>query len=315
MDAQDIIRDFTAKGVQLVPTDHGTIIIKPLSRITDADRDLLRQHKAILLAELQNGELVDLVNIDSGLSAPARIVHDQKPKFTDDDYAKAEREAIQWESGLPPDDDATGTAGVPGFENLPDLTPAEHGVIQRRLMGLPDPAPDRVTGVDYQTPTDISALPLAEQAAALMAQYPPDAIEQLVHDLRVVACNHPLADLIERTTDATPPEKMQHRAAMAPRSPFGDGVVTRHPDGSMLIQYLQPIETTRPAARKPAPASVTCGSCAEFEPGPTHWGGGIGRCARTANGRPPVSSRGYGACYPMAPRTCSDFSPITEDKE
>jgi hypothetical protein len=80
MDAATIIRDFTAKGVQLAPTDHGTISITPRSLLTDADRDLLRKHKADVLAELQK---VNLVNIDSGYLAPPRIVHDQKPKFID----------------------------------------------------------------------------------------------------------------------------------------------------------------------------------------------------------------------------------------
>lgn len=51
-----------------------------------------------------------------------------------DDYDTAEREAIQWEAELPPFDDPTGTAGVPGFDDLPDLTPAQHGVILAQLM-------------------------------------------------------------------------------------------------------------------------------------------------------------------------------------
>jgi len=83
MDAATIIRDFAAKGVQLAPTDHGTISITPRSRLTDADRDLLRKHKADVLAELQKVNLVNMVNIDSGHLPPARIVHDQEPKFTD----------------------------------------------------------------------------------------------------------------------------------------------------------------------------------------------------------------------------------------
>lgn len=79
MDAATIIRDFTAKGVQLAPTDHGTISITPRSRLTDADRDLLRKHKAEVLAELQS---VNMVNIDSGHLPTARIVHGPEPKFT-----------------------------------------------------------------------------------------------------------------------------------------------------------------------------------------------------------------------------------------
>ncbi|MCL5979781.1 MAG: hypothetical protein M1488_03675 [Gammaproteobacteria bacterium] len=61
---------------------------------------------------------------------------------------------------------------------------------------------------------------------------------------------------------------------------------------------------------QPAPATVTCGTCAEFEPGTPAWGRGIGRCSRTANGLPPVASRGYGACFPDAPRTCPDYKEL-----
>ena len=53
-----------------------------------------------------------------------------------------------------------------------------------------------------------------------------------------------------------------------------------------------------------APATVTCASCAEFEPGREP--NSLGRCARTATGLPPISSRGYGCCFPHAPRTCPD---------
>ena len=83
MDAATIIRDFTAKGVQLAPTDHGTISITPRSRLTDADRDLLRKHKDDVLAELQKMNLVNMVNIDSGLLPPARIVHAPEATFID----------------------------------------------------------------------------------------------------------------------------------------------------------------------------------------------------------------------------------------
>jgi hypothetical protein len=83
MDAATIIRDFTAKGVQLAPTDHGTISISPRSRLTDADRDLLRKHKAAVLAELQSMNIMNFMNIDSGSLPPPRIVHDSEPKFSD----------------------------------------------------------------------------------------------------------------------------------------------------------------------------------------------------------------------------------------
>lgn len=148
---------------------------------------LIREHKAALLALL---------------SAPAH-----------DDYAAAERLAIQEESEQPPFDDPGGTAGVPGFEDMPDLTPAEHGVILRQLMERAETHPSTTTAAS-----------------------------------------------------------VQHSASMA------------------------------------LPERVTCSSCAEFIPGREP--NSLGKCARTAGGLPPVASRGYGACFPFAPRTCPDFKEI-----
>ncbi|MHB8249069.1 MAG: hypothetical protein ACYDCX_09345 [Acidithiobacillus sp.] len=55
----------------------------------------------------------------------------------------------------------------------------------------------------------------------------------------------------------------------------------------------------------PPPATVTCGSCAEFEQGLEP--NSLGRCSRTADGLPPVASRGYGVCFPAAPRLCPNY--------
>lgn len=76
----------------------------------------------------------------------------------------------------------------------------------------------------------------------------------------------------------------------------------------MAIQAVSMDTTSTPAPMQPAPATIACGSCAEFEPGPQPLC--IGRCSRTLDGLPPVASRGYGACYPDAPRRCPDFRPM-----
>lgn len=154
------------------------------------------------MSKTHNGE-------NAPLSPPSPQADEANPPG--DDYAAAERQAIAWESEQPPVDDPAGTAGVRGFEGLPDLTPAQHGVIQRRLMGM----------------------------------------------------------------DTTPPPAARPGAPTAPQS---------------------------------APATVTCSACAEFTPGREPEG--LGRCSRTADGLPPIASRGYGVCFPHAPRTCPDFKEI-----
>ncbi|MBU2761247.1 hypothetical protein [Acidithiobacillus sulfurivorans] len=172
---------------------------------------------------------MNVVNMDSGLYPPDANSPQPGDDVHTDDYAIEERLAIQSEDDLPLD---RGFDDVPGFEGMPDLTPAQHGAILHRIMY---PAPDM--------------------------------------------------------------------------GPYGAGVATEHPDGSMTIRYLPAMEITRPPVQPPAPATVTCGACAEFEPGKTPLG--IGTCSRTANGLPPVASRGYGACFPIAPRSCPDHKELT----
>ena len=134
MDASEIIRDLTAKGVQLAPTDHGTISITPRSRLTDADRDLLRNHKADVLAELHNMNIMNLMNIDSGHLPPARIVHIPEATFTDA-YASEKRLAIQAEDDLPPAPATVTCGSCVRFQ--PGTTRMGIGVCLATTNGLP----------------------------------------------------------------------------------------------------------------------------------------------------------------------------------
>ena len=179
--AAKFLQTLAARGISALPEGDANISVSPSKLLTDGDRHFLRAHKVDVLAELQNGEHVNLVNIDSGRYPAGRIVHDQETKFTDDDpYAKAERLAIQWESELPPETDptGTGTADIAGFEVLPDLTTDQHGVILRRVMKLdqPQPAPaapvrtlPKTAGyvfIDYESATDaIPAVSVAPEPA------------------------------------------------------------------------------------------------------------------------------------------------------
>ena len=151
---------------------------------------------------------------------------------------------------------------------------------------------------------DKPALTLAEQAALVLDRCN-GGIGLLVEDLRTVARNFALADYIA-AGNAAPQPILAQTTPMTPDRGFDDvpgfeGMpdLTPSEHGAILHRLMNPPQES------PAPATVTCGSCAEFEPGNTPLG--IGLCSRTANGLPPVASRGYGACFPIAPRSCPDY--------
>lgn len=133
---------------------------------------------------------------------------------------------------------------IAGFEGVPDLTPAAHGVIQRRLMGI-----------------DAAASPTMQPAPS-----------------------------------TAPQSALRHSGPMIP-------VLEKDRHGETIVRGFR-LATQQPV-RPSAPATITCGSCGEFEPGLEPEG--LGRCSRTADGLPPVASRGYGVCFPHAPRTCPDY--------
>lgn len=58
---------------------------------------------------------------------------------------------------------------------------------------------------------------------------------------------------------------------------------------------------------EPKPAWVRCGDCGRFLPGDPLPGQSLGLCRLTATGLPPKPVRGYAACFPMAPRQCSNY--------
>jgi len=72
------------------------------------------------------------------------------------------------------------------------------------------------------------------------------------------------------TTDATPAEKMQHAADMAPSRAF-------------------------------------CGQCSLFLPGHPMPGQSLGTCSLTGAGPAPIASGDYAACFPLAPRKCPGY--------
>ncbi|OCX70056.1 hypothetical protein A6M27_12055 [Acidithiobacillus thiooxidans] len=176
---------------------------------------------------------------------------------------------------------------------------------------------------------DKPILSLAEQAALVLDGYNGDK-EQAAADLRTVARNFALADYVE-AGNAAPQPTLAETTPMTPDRGWDDvrgfeGMpdLTPSEHGAILHRLMNPAQESPPPAKgttdatttstmqhKPAmppqsaPATITCGSCAEFEPGKTQLG--IGRCSRTANGLPPVASRGYGACFPIAPRYCPDY--------
>ena len=76
--------------------------------------------------------------------------------------------------------------------------------------------------------------------------------------------------------------------------------------------YPNPTQAEKvPPRANMAPSRVSCGACLHFIPGQPLPGESLGRCGITDAG-PPAGGRGYGACYPMAPRTCPSYEPRTE---
>ena len=152
------------------------------------------------------------------------------------------------------------------------------------LALLSAPAPDdyaaeerlaiQEEGNEVSTLPDKPVLTLEEQAEAVLDRYGADW-QRGVDDLRIVAKNHVLADLVEQMgIDATIAPTMQHSADMAPQS---------------------------------APATVSCGQCVRFQPGTTKMG--IGTCLATVTGQPPAGRSGdYRAAFPMAPRRCPEYA-------
>ena len=72
MDALALIHDLTTRGLCLTPTPRGTIQVSPSGSLSPTDRDLIRQHKAELLAELQKCDGVNIVNFIPACDPGAR---------------------------------------------------------------------------------------------------------------------------------------------------------------------------------------------------------------------------------------------------
>ena len=68
--------------------------------------------------------------------------------------------------------------------------------------------------------------------------------------------------------------------------------------------------TTPPAKVAQNANMARCGACSRYTPDTVNPPQGIGRCALTLTGLPPV--RGY-PCYPFTPRTCTSFQPLEDN--
>lgn len=67
-----------------------------------------------------------------------------------------------------------------------------------------------------------------------------------------------------------------------------------------------PAASVQPAPRK-QPQRVSCGVCLHFLPGQPLPEQSLGRCGLTRAGPPSPKHGDYLACFPRAPRTCSQF--------
>ena len=93
---------------------------------------------------------------------------------------------------------------------------------------------------------------------------------------------------------------------------MGTGLDRRH-QGMGWGMSTTPAEKTAPRANM-GPLRVACRDCQHFTPNPHNPEWGIGTCAATLtrDGRAAPGSRGYGVCYPMAPRQCPSYQPRNE---
>jgi len=82
------------------------------------------------------------------------------------------------------------------------------------------------------------------------------------------------------------------------------------PETVERYHHPTPAEIIAPRASmgpQSAPAPVTCGTCARFQPDYVEPLGGLGRCTLTPTGLPPRGGNGHGAAYPHAPRRCPEY--------
>ncbi len=89
----------------------------------------------------------------------------------------------------------------------------------------------------------------------------------------------------------------EHKAALLALLKDGTGI------DATIAPTMQPEPTMAPQS---APATVSCGQCVRFQPGPQPLA--IGSCLATVTGQPPAGRSGdYRAAFPMAPRRCPEF--------
>ena len=70
MDAQALVRDFTSRGIKLFPNG-SKLTVQPASRLTNEDRDAIRQHKLALLAWAVADQALALLNRLKTYTLPA----------------------------------------------------------------------------------------------------------------------------------------------------------------------------------------------------------------------------------------------------
>ena len=173
---------------------------------------------------------------------------------------------------------------IAGFEGMPNLTPSEHGAILHRLT---NPAPQ--SPAPAKSTTDAPAAPTMQPA--------PSMAPAIIDTQSCGRCAH-------FTPGPTRHGIGQCSITKSERVPKGGtGYAHAYETAPRVCNRFS--AATQQPVRQSAPAAITCSSCAEFHPGKTP--NGAGRCSRTADGSPPVASRAYGACFPTAPRFCSDY--------
>jgi len=98
MNAEALLVDLSGRGIRLTP-DGDELVVEPASKLTDADRDLIRQYKPALLPVLAAQELTTLPQSPAILEAIADAIAARPRSPIENDFALSRIAPVALEAG------------------------------------------------------------------------------------------------------------------------------------------------------------------------------------------------------------------------